>query len=336
MLPRPATLVRALTENPAVKWAAATAERVLPPLAAVCMRILGPILLVVACALIGACAWIFFAMLMPESRPDNVWSVAGLAWAAVYGAAALLVVDIFFNYWMAVRTTSYAEDVARDDEDAAMSAAKVCRRCNAPKPERCHHCSVCKRCVLKMDHHCPWLNNCVGHHNHRYFVVFLVYVSLACILFTCFSAPYAPDAFFPFAPWPHAVARDAFLFCFLVTTLLGLLLSGMAGWHVYLAVVRGETQLEWMENAEASPPATSEFNLGWRENLAVVLNTAARPWWYVLLPLPVPPVGNGFMYETAASRAIALRTLHRGDGDEASVPLRRGSSDVHLSEIIVA
>lgn len=30
-----------------------------------------------------------------------------------------------------------------------------CRKCDAPKPERTHHCSVCKRCVLLMDHHCP-------------------------------------------------------------------------------------------------------------------------------------------------------------------------------------
>lgn len=37
-----------------------------------------------------------------------------------------------------------------------------CNKCDAPKPERTHHCSFCGRCVLKMDHHCPWLaNKCV-------------------------------------------------------------------------------------------------------------------------------------------------------------------------------
>jgi ribosomal protein L40E len=32
---------------------------------------------------------------------------------------------------------------------------KFCRRCNAFKPIRAHHCSICGRCIVKMDHHCP-------------------------------------------------------------------------------------------------------------------------------------------------------------------------------------
>jgi hypothetical protein len=34
---------------------------------------------------------------------------------------------------------------------------RLCRRCKAFKPQRAHHCSVCRRCVIKMDHHCPWV-----------------------------------------------------------------------------------------------------------------------------------------------------------------------------------
>lgn len=39
---------------------------------------------------------------------------------------------------------------------------RVCRKCRALKPDRTHHCSSCKRCVYKMDHHCVYINKYVG------------------------------------------------------------------------------------------------------------------------------------------------------------------------------
>jgi hypothetical protein len=50
-----------------------------------------------------------------------------------------------------------------DDEPAVFSFnpgphdVRWCRKCSAVKPPRAHHCSLCGTCVLKMDHHCPWV-----------------------------------------------------------------------------------------------------------------------------------------------------------------------------------
>ncbi|VDM56002.1 unnamed protein product [Angiostrongylus costaricensis] len=55
-----------------------------------------------------------------------------------------------------------------------------CEPCRGYKVPRAHHCSQCGRCSMKMDHHCPWINNCVGHRNHAFFVRFLGSAVLGC------------------------------------------------------------------------------------------------------------------------------------------------------------
>lgn len=57
-----------------------------------------------------------------------------------------------------------------------------CEKCGSLRPARSHHCSQCNRCVLRRDHHCMWLGNCVGLHNHKQFVLLLLYTSLACLV----------------------------------------------------------------------------------------------------------------------------------------------------------
>ncbi|KAL1409717.1 palmitoyltransferase for Vac8p [Vanrija albida] len=99
------------------------------------------------------------------------------------------------------RGNEYRDDDEDDSEDRALLAkdeeenvgmaagqplmAKLgtgghrwCRKCDGWKPDRCHHCRACGQCVLKMDHHCPWLDNCVGYHNYKAFMLFVTYAAL--------------------------------------------------------------------------------------------------------------------------------------------------------------
>ena len=57
---------------------------------------------------------------------------------------------------------------------------RVCPKCSTLKPPTSHHCRTCMRCVVKMDHHCPWVNNCVAIFNQKYFLLFLFWTALCC------------------------------------------------------------------------------------------------------------------------------------------------------------
>ena len=57
----------------------------------------------------------------------------------------------------------------------------LCPECMIIKTPRSRHCSVCNKCVERYDHHCPWINNCVGINNHRNFMIFIAALVIAIV-----------------------------------------------------------------------------------------------------------------------------------------------------------
>jgi len=92
---------------------------------------------------------------------------------------------------------------------------QICVVCRARRRMRSHHCKDCGRCVDRLDHHCPWIDNCVGLGNQREFFLFIA--TLLCVIATFY---YASMMYFADVVWPllthgsifglfHAIATGA-------------------------------------------------------------------------------------------------------------------------------
>jgi len=205
------------------------------------------------------------------------------------------------------------------------SPGRWCRKCWAPKAERTHHCSVCNRCVLKMDHHCPWIGaKCIGHRTYPAFVHFLccitllsLYIAVVAIhaLWYAFNNPFSVHEFTPVHELGLAFAGSIF----------SLLIGSFAAYHIYL-ICTNQTTLENITpfmllrhlpplprtgHSLSDPPLEPElsfaqrrivkdahgqillYDVGWKKNWAQVFGWKRRYGWLHRLWCGGASLGDG-------------------------------------------
>lgn len=114
---------------------------------------------------------------------------------------------------------------------------RYCYECKQVKPYRTHHCSVCNKCIMRMDHHCVFIAQCVGHYNIKYFIMFLLYIDIGCIFILSCCTTYIYNIYKPIHIHPHSIEyyQSTELIIVIAVCLAGICCStGFLSWTLYL------------------------------------------------------------------------------------------------------
>jgi len=130
-----------------------------------------------------------------------------------------------------------------------------CAFCKMLQPPRAKHCRDCDNCVLRNDHHCPFVNNCIGQRNYVYFCGFLF--SIVCLGISVFLGIYI---WFSnesgMSSKVDAAHRKMFLIALAVPTAIFLVcVLGLSFFHFYL-ILRGRTTREVLTGRNFGEGAT--------------------------------------------------------------------------------
>ncbi|CAD6253709.1 unnamed protein product [Miscanthus lutarioriparius] len=176
---------------------------------------------------------------------------------------------------------------------------KYCHTCMLYRPPRCSHCSVCNNCVERFDHHCPWVGQCIGRRNYRFFFMFISSTTFLCLYVFAFcwvnllliSRQYGVS-------FGHAVAESPVSGCLIVYTFVtAWFVGGLTAFHSYLVCTNQTTyeNFRYRYERKANP-----FNRGAGSNISEIFFS------------PIPPSRNDFRAKVSPADPDAAALYYLG------------------------
>lgn len=277
-----------------------------------CTRVIGKIFIVCVFVLTSLVVTYFYYCFLP--------------YLVEFGSTFSVLIHLFLGNWLLVNIIFHYYNACRINPGIVINAPKVpaeevehmrqnynyriCKHCNQVKPARTYHCSICSCCILKMEHHCPWINNCVGMMNHKFYLLFCWYMWVGTFYTITATLPlfkhcyrlgtrHALEYNVDLQAWmmqytngePHTF-RTIVIFAWVICLSVWIALGILTIWQSWL-VSTGETSVERMKLSyersrakKAGKVFHSPFNFGIKQNWQ---NTLGFSGWrefcrHVLLP----------------------------------------------------